>query len=569
MNRLRPCRIGDAVISAPLRVAAEQLSFLQVATRYSLLATLIILSANALAVELKPGEPIPAFSLPRADGTPGEFASEQLKGRPTAIVFWRPNQQLSTDALRDLRAVVDEVGPDKLHVVAVDTAQSSPEQVRDALAGEDLPFPILLDPQRELYGRVGVIVSPTTLMFDAKGELRFRAASHPRQFQQVIRARLRYLLGEINEEEMNREIEPTVLSIDHDLAAAWRMYNLGRKLQSEGKPVEAIAVYEKAVTQYPALSEARCALGFMKLSAGDVQAAAQHFQTAMTYDPTFPTARLGQASVLARTGEPQRAEEILLPLLGHPSVAVRVRYELGRIYHARGEIDTAVTFYEDALRALFPETGGTDVSPVVRDTATETAVPEATLLEVTDNGRPLSVPPPIAIPPDARFVGVTECKKCHFQQWKSWQTTRMAQALDLLKPGERAEAKAARGLDPQTDYGSETRCLPCHTTGFGHAGGYQPSATQGFSRPAEGVSCESCHGPGSAYVAIHKDIQDNRRTYTQQELYESGQYPVDARVCVSCHTQSAPCIAPGYVFDFEQRKQDGTHRHYDLQFRAE
>jgi tetratricopeptide (TPR) repeat protein len=527
--------------------------------------------------KLTSGDPMPAFSLPRGDGAPGELGLEQVKGRPAVVVFWRPQQEMSLEALRDLEALLDELGAQRLAVLAVDSARSSAQEVQSALAGENLSYPVALDPQRALYGQVGVIVSPTSFLLDADGVHRFKIASHPHQYRQVVRARLRYLLGDIDEKQMSQEIEPTVLKIDHDLASAWRMYNLGRKLQGEGKPDEAIGMFEKAVSQYPSLAEARCALGFMRLASGDVEAAAGHFQTALTHQPDAPIARLGQAAVLARTQRLEQAEQVLLSLLGHRSIAVRVRYELGRIYRARGEDSMAATFFEDALSTMFPEPRLPTAAPARPPTVTSGPVgategrAASSGAAVSSPGRPPRTVQAIAPPADAEYLGVKRCKKCHFQQWKSWRDTKMAKAFDVLLPGAAVDVKADRSLDPQEDYTADTRCLSCHTTGFGHRGGYRIPAPDDDDRRARdlaGVGCEGCHGPGSSFVSIHEDIQDNQRTYHQSELYEAGQYEIDLGVCAGCHAQSAPCIDSGYTFDFEQRKEQGTHRHYDLKFRA-
>src|SRR3989304_509199 len=101
------------------------------------------------------GDPIPAFSLARADGKPGAYTSEQLKGRAAVIIFWRPHQTLSQDALRDVEAVARELGADKIHIAAVDALRSSAPEIQAALAGETFSFPMLLDPQRDLYTKMG------------------------------------------------------------------------------------------------------------------------------------------------------------------------------------------------------------------------------------------------------------------------------------------------------------------------------------------------------------------------------------------------------------------------------
>ncbi|MHC4413784.1 MAG: multiheme c-type cytochrome [Planctomycetota bacterium] len=543
-----------------------------------LLAVTAGFQVSVASSTLRIGDPVPVFSLSRGDGVPGQYELEPLKGPPAVILFWRPQQELSLEALRDLGMVAAELGTERIRIVGVDSARSSAQEVQAALGGGDVSFPILLDPQRELYGRFAVIVSPTTFLVDAEGVLRFKVASHARHYSRIITARLRFLLGDIDEEQMNQEIEPTVLKIDHDLAAALRMYNLGRKLQGEGKPQEAVAMYEKAVSQYPSLPEARCALGFMRLTSGDLDAAAQHFQTALTYQPDAPLARLGQAAVLARTGQSRQAEQILLALLGRTSIAIRVRYELGRIYYSRGEEKLAATFFQDALSGIFPEPKPASEGEMPR-LAVSAPSPSDAAVEGASAVKPLTrtasrqteAVQAVMPPADAEYLGFKTCKKCHFQQWKSWQDTKMASSFEALRPGSAADVKASRHLDAEKDYTADSECLACHTTGFGFPGGYQipapgDSAAERVALENAGVACESCHGPGNKYHHIHKDIQDSQRQYRRSELYDAGQFRVDVRVCAMCHTESAPCIESGYLFDFQTRKDEGTHRHYNLKF---
>jgi len=324
------------------------------------------LSQPAYAVRnLEIGDHLPGFFLPRADGTAGLYPSEQLIGQPAAVIFWRPDHKLSMDALRDMNAAARDIGPLKFKVLVVDAKLSTVQDVQQALAGENISFPVVLDPQRELYKKVGLIVSPTTLIFDAKGILRFVVASHARQFRQVVKARLRFLLGEIDQQTMKEQVKPTNHHIEPGVAAAWRIYNLGIQLQAEGKTDEAASMFEKAVEKHPPLAEAHCALGYLEFKAGDPNGAAERFQTALEHNPSLPQAQLGRGMILARTGKDQKAEQILLPLVGQRSIAARARYELGRIYAARGKRDKALKFFQGALAVIFPEPGsaGAAVTP--------------------------------------------------------------------------------------------------------------------------------------------------------------------------------------------------------------
>ena len=330
----------------------------QIIFRISLLLPVIVLAipqpAHAVR-NLKIGDHLPSFSLPRADGIIDVCSSEQLIGQPSAIIFWRPDHKFSMGALRDLEEVTQDIDPLKFKVLAVDAKLSTIQDVRKALADETISFPVVLDPQRELYEKVGLIVSPTTLLFDKQGILQFVVASHARDFSQTVKARLRFLLGEIDEQAMNEQLKPTNQRIEPDVASAWRMYNLGIQLQAEGKIDEAASMFEKAVAKHQPLAEAHSALGFLRFKAGDPNSASVQFQTALKHNPSLPQAQLGWGMILARSGDDQKAEQILLPLMNQASIGARTRYELGRIYAARGERDKALTYFQDALALIFPE----------------------------------------------------------------------------------------------------------------------------------------------------------------------------------------------------------------------
>jgi hypothetical protein len=112
----------------------------------------------------------------------------------------------------------------------------------------------------------------------------------------------------------------------------------------------------------------------------------------------------------------------------------------------------------------------------------------------------------------ARYVGPEACATCHPQASATWSASAHAHALTTLREHESA-------ADPA--------CFTCHVTGFEHPGGYAGAAT-----PALGaVTCEACHGPGSAHVAA------------PDASY--GKLPAEQAACVACHTHDT---APDFRF---------------------
>jgi cytochrome c5 len=175
---------------------------------------------------------------------------------------------------------------------------------------------------------------------------------------------------------------------------------------------------------------------------------------------------------------------------------------------------------------------------------------------------------------DATYVGNKTCKKCHLKQFKSWQKTKMAMSFEILKPDQRSEKKAAAELDPSKDYTTDPKCLKCHTVGFGAETGYQipaPDDKKAQRRAAKlaGVGCECCHGPGSEYIKLHKEIQKQSRPYKQEERGAAGLNKIGPEVCEVCHNTESPFVGDDYKFDYEKRKEQGTHEHFPLKLRQE
>ena len=180
-------------------------------------------------------------------------------------------------------------------------------------------------------------------------------------------------------------------------------------------------------------------------------------------------------------------------------------------------------------------------------------------------------PEPTAVADEggAEFLTAGGCKKCHFKQWRSWKKTVHFKAMDILKIGERSEAKTKAGLDPAKDYTNDAQCLGCHSTGYGQAGGYPAVGDwnddqKKLAEENAGVGCEACHGAGSKYSPFKKDNE----AYKRPEVAALGlQTPVTADNCTGCHKKEGnPTAGDDYVFDFETSKAnaEGIHEHVPL-----
>lgn len=129
-----------------------------------------------------------------------------------------------------------------------------------------------------------------------------------------------------------------------------------------------------------------------------------------------------------------------------------------------------------------------------------------------------------------KYIGADKCKMCHNkpatgEQYKKWTEESHSKALkSLSNPASLEYAKKNGIADPAKDQ----KCLKCHSTFHSI-----DAKLQGGILPYEGVSCESCHGPGSAYKAptIMKD---------QALSIKNGLIVPTKETCVACHNKENP-----------------------------
>jgi peroxiredoxin len=144
--------------------------------------------------------PAPGFELPALDG--GALSLEDFRGRVVFVNFWAtwcaPCEE-EAPSLERLRRGLGGEGFEVLSVSIDDPASfDEVEKFRRELS---LSFPILLDPEREVYDRYGATGVPETYLIDARGRLAERFIG-PRDWDEERYAlSVRRLIAASSEEE--------------------------------------------------------------------------------------------------------------------------------------------------------------------------------------------------------------------------------------------------------------------------------------------------------------------------------------------------------------------------------
>jgi len=129
-----------------------------------------------------------------------------------------------------------------------------------------------------------------------------------------------------------------------------------------------------------------------------------------------------------------------------------------------------------------------------------------------------------------KYIGSAKCKMCHMSKRKqhpSWSASKHVKAFEILK-GEVA-LKIAKGKNI-ADTSTDAKCLKCYATASAI-----DSKLNGRITKEDGVSCETCHGPGSNYKA---PIVMNKR----EDAINNGLIFPGEKLCLKCHNSESPTI---------------------------
>jgi hypothetical protein len=134
-----------------------------------------------------------------------------------------------------------------------------------------------------------------------------------------------------------------------------------------------------------------------------------------------------------------------------------------------------------------------------------------------------------------KYVGANACKACHLATksgaaFTIWQKSAHAKAFATLATPAALEIAKKKGIaDPQKD----ASCLKCHDS----AAGVAAAQLAPTFKAGEGVGCEVCHGPGSAYktMSVMKDVDTGKIKGETVGLMKG-----DEKLCVKCHNSESP-----------------------------
>ncbi len=147
-----------------------------------------------------------------------------------------------------------------------------------------------------------------------------------------------------------------------------------------------------------------------------------------------------------------------------------------------------------------------------------------------------------------KYVGLKTCIACHKGEkgkmvYESWLKTKHAQAYKTLQNEKSKEI--AKKMNLKNDPTEAPECLKCHATGY-----FPNEQMMPTNKKEDGVTCEACHGPGSAYKTTHG--KEKKEEGLKKGLIIGTN---DEKICKRCHNPESPTFAGfNYKKDWEKVK---------------
>ena len=212
--------------------------------------------------------------------------TEHLFTNATAnvCIFFRPGQEFSRLTLKELAAVEKELSGKSIHWVGIVSDSAARGDVQAMVKEAGISMPVLIDVGDVFYGKLGVSQVPVTVLFDQQHKLVAYQSFTKVNYAAVVTARVRYLLKEINDEELAAVLNPPAALTDSDEAAARRRLKLAAMLFQAKSYPKALENVDASIEENPSAT-AYALRGDILAAQGNCPEAASAYSQALKLDP--------------------------------------------------------------------------------------------------------------------------------------------------------------------------------------------------------------------------------------------------------------------------------------------
>lgn len=257
-----------------------------------------ILFHPAFAAHAAVGTPIGDAELARV-GAPGK-ARVFGPAKATLLVFFRPGQPRSAEALRELARCQKALEGRALRWVGL-VADSTPADAVAAMVRESgFAAEVLADAGDAIYGSLGIALHPVVVIADADRKLAAFEPFRSVDFCPHVSAQVRRTIGEIDDEQLRAALDPAQTTPVGAGPSGKRHRMLAEALLRSGNLDKALESARKAVDAEPTSPASHIVLGRILAARGDCGAAAAVFDRALQLEPANDEAKSGSAACRER-----------------------------------------------------------------------------------------------------------------------------------------------------------------------------------------------------------------------------------------------------------------------------
>ncbi|HET9754103.1 MAG TPA: tetratricopeptide repeat protein [Myxococcales bacterium] len=237
------------------------------------------------------GATIEAVELPSASGGKVSIAGS---AKANVLLFFRPDQHTFAGTLEALAACEKELAGQSVRWVALVPARFSAREAKAAADAAGLRMPVLIDEGDAVHGRIGIAMHPTVAILDGQHRLAQFQPFAKLNFCEAVMARIRRVLGELDDAGLQRALDPSAGSATSRSSASRRDLKLAEMLLRSGNLAKALEVAKKGVQNDPSSAAAQAMVGRVLAAAGDCRAAVAAFDRSLELDPNRGDAQAGK-----------------------------------------------------------------------------------------------------------------------------------------------------------------------------------------------------------------------------------------------------------------------------------
>jgi len=319
--------------------------------------TLICKGASTPARRIQEGALTPEFST--VDTTGKSFVYTRSGGKVLILTFLSSQKKRSEEAVEDISMAISSIPPDRLTSLQIAfVLQNADDSEFIASIQKNAPsmVHILGDDQYHIWGKFGVIATPTVLISDPQGKVLCVKSGHAYDFAPVVKSRLYQAL------EIPSDVSPddasTVRTVANStvVAKAKRHLQMAKLLSEKNRISPAIEQAQMAYEIDPNSPEVALELGELLCRGGKAHDALK-LVNSLSSQSNRDKARINLIMGWAKRqlDQLEEAQKHLLEGISQDPMSPRLYFELGRIYQKRNDSEKAMNAYFKALQLVYPE----------------------------------------------------------------------------------------------------------------------------------------------------------------------------------------------------------------------